>query len=165
MSGLEDEFNQNGFKICDILGCRKHINLISIHNGMFCLRHSMMIKYIRRSITPHNNTDIEAKARIIEIAVRKNPDEGHINYAINLTKCFNDQIICKSNIRLIDGVYRCDVSKCNIIADISVGENQKLLCKKHSKKIRYILEKVKVITNLCDVVDIDQVVPIILEMR
>jgi hypothetical protein len=77
-------YNKNGDVMCHIVGCRKHKELYTAHNGLFCREHVPIVQELRLRIKPHGGGRDEAIARLTEIAVRKDVDERHIFYAEKL---------------------------------------------------------------------------------
>ncbi|WBR14204.1 hypothetical protein pkur_cds_29 [Pandoravirus kuranda] len=77
--------NRNGARMCDALGCRRHVRLIEVHRGVFCRRHAAVAADLRARIAPHRGDAVEAEARVAEIVFRKRPDHGHVHYAVRLS--------------------------------------------------------------------------------
>nr|UMO79138.1 hypothetical protein [Pandoravirus belohorizontensis] len=77
--------NSNGARMCDALGCRRHVRLVQVHRGMFCRRHAAVAADLRARIAPHRGDAVEAEARVAEIVFRKRPDHGHVHYAVRLS--------------------------------------------------------------------------------
>jgi hypothetical protein len=84
---LDEQFNTNGARMCDAFGCRRHARLVAIHQGLFCTSHAETLKEMRRDIVAHRGDAREARARLREIALRKNVDLGHKRYAGILARC------------------------------------------------------------------------------
>ncbi len=84
-----DLYNKNGDRICDAVGCRKHVRLVRVHRGVFCARHAQEIAHIRSDIAPHRGDATEAAARLREIRLRKRADEAHVRYACRLLCLFD----------------------------------------------------------------------------
>lgn len=78
--------NSNGARMCDALGCRRHVRLVEVHRGVFCRRHAAVAANLRARIAPHRGDAVEAEARVAEIVFRKRPDHGHVHYAVRLSK-------------------------------------------------------------------------------
>lgn len=78
--------NSNGARMCDALGCRRHVRLVEAHRGVFCRRHAAVAADLRTRIAPHRGDAIEAEARVAEIVFRKRPDHGHVHYAMRLSE-------------------------------------------------------------------------------
>ncbi|AGO81995.1 hypothetical protein pdul_cds_94 [Pandoravirus dulcis] len=78
--------NSNGARMCDALGCRRHVRLVEVHRGVFCRRHAAVAADLRARIAPHRGDAVEAEARVAEIVFRKRPDHGHVHYAMRLSE-------------------------------------------------------------------------------
>lgn len=79
-------YNKNGDAMCHVVGCRKHKELYTIYNGLFCREHVPIIQDLRRRIKPHKGGRDEARARLTEVYIRKDIDEQHIFYAEKLAR-------------------------------------------------------------------------------
>jgi hypothetical protein len=82
-------YNKNGDAMCHVVGCRKHKELYTAHNGLFCRDHINIVQELRRRIIPHRGDRDEAIARLTEIYLRKDIDERHIFYAEKLASHHN----------------------------------------------------------------------------
>ena len=75
-----------GAKLCDAYGCRKMSKLQNIYGGVFCPKHVKEYSRIRSRINPHTGSFDEYQARIEELRFRKQWDQGHPQFAVNLGK-------------------------------------------------------------------------------
>lgn len=94
-----DLVNQNGHRLCERYGCRKHTKLKSIFGGVFCKKHAEELAKIRtrigrlsmaralvtkdRPITDGSLLE-EIRARLIEFRLRKTDSPGHLKFVWNV---------------------------------------------------------------------------------
>jgi hypothetical protein len=70
--------------ICHAVNCKMYDQLIDKHKGKWCIFHLKIISKLRKIIKRHKGDYDELVARFFELKLRKNIDEGHTRYILEL---------------------------------------------------------------------------------
>lgn len=94
--GWFDARNRNGARLCQHVGCRKHVRLEVATRAHFCRRHApwMRALYARVVHAPVPD-DVELAARAMLIAARKGTCARHVEYLRRYAPEFADEALRK----------------------------------------------------------------------
>jgi hypothetical protein len=82
-------FNRNGDEMCHYVGCRKHVQLVYAHGGLFCHPHQQLIatlNNLKKQLSFQQNYAGEYAVRLEEVRCRKIVDRAHLNRVLALEK-------------------------------------------------------------------------------